>query len=355
MLYWEQGGNKIYHGHVLNELRSMEAKSVHCCVTSPPYWGLRNYDTPAQVWGDSEKSGAWFGSYGLEPTPELFVEHTVEVFREVRRVLRDDGTLWLNLGDSYFAGGGSTEYGQNTQNFIEKSSIQGGYTEGQCSRPIKPKKHPNLKPKNLVGIPWRVALALQADGCADIKAVQVLERVMSEIMNEYVDEPIPDKVLIALERLKGEWTQAKGDSWYLRQDIIWHKKNPMPESVKDRCTKSHEYIFLLSKSPKYYFDADAIKEKASPESHARYARGRSSHHKYADGGPGNQSIAKSFKHMRKPGVNPKAAMNAKGSKQNASFSAAIKDIVEYRNKRSVWSIPTKGVKGAHFATFPTAL
>jgi len=176
----------IYAGDCLDSLKQLEDQSINTCITSPPYWGLRNYN-------DEEKQ------LGMEDTPEEFVNNLVEVFREVKRVLRDDGTVWLNLGDSYCGTGHKGDtidpryQGRNGQKVALNNKIQG------------------LKQKDLVGIPWRVAFALQADG------------------------------------------------WYLRQDIIWHKPNPMPESVQDRCTKSHEYIFLLRKSAKYYYDNEAIK------------------------------------------------------------------------------------------------
>jgi len=194
---------------------------------------------------------------GLEETPEAFVAGLVDVFREVKRVLRDDGTLWLNLGDSYFG-----------------SSSQGGKSEKQESN-TRSKKSEYLKPKDLIGIPWKVAFALQADG------------------------------------------------WYLRQDIIWHKPNPMPESVTDRCTKSHEYIFLLSKSQKYFYDHEAIKEPGQ------------------DWGTRDRKKGSAFVDST-PGRSPQS-----GGK-NCDFS-------EGRNKRSVWTVTTKPYKEAHFATYPPAL
>jgi len=183
----------IHQGHVLEILPTLPEKSVQCCVTSPPYWGLRDYGAEGQL--------------GLERTPDEYVENMVQVFREVRRVLRDDGTLWLNLGDTYNAynggaGPGSTLSKNQTE---QRPRLETGHGL-QCK---------TLKPKDLVGIPWRVALALQADG------------------------------------------------WYLRQDIVWHKPNPMPESVRDRCTKAHEYIFLLSKSQRYFYDLEAVKESGT--------------------------------------------------------------------------------------------
>tara|TARA_R100001443_G_scaffold88669_1_gene95110 strand:+ start:111 stop:1409 length:1299 start_codon:yes stop_codon:yes gene_type:complete len=183
--------NKIITGNVLEKINDIEKKSVQCVVTSPPYWGLRDYGDDNQL--------------GLEETPEEYVENMVKVFREVKRVLKDDGTLWLNLGDSYI----NQPAGNSNLTFSKKQKSN----FGSHIRHKKSTIGNNLKTKDLAGIPWRVAFALQADG------------------------------------------------WYLRQDIIWHKPNPMPESVKDRCTKSHEYIFLLSKSSKYYYDKDAIAEK----------------------------------------------------------------------------------------------
>jgi DNA modification methylase len=186
---------KILQGNCLETLSSLEEKSVNTCVTSPPYWGLRDYGNGDQL--------------GQEETPEKFVENLVNVFREVRRVLRDDGTVWLKHWDSYNGSGG-----QGTKpNIMSKEAA-----EGRGGKAIKVN---GIKPKDLIGIPWRVAFALQADG------------------------------------------------WYLRQDIIWHKPNPMPESVTDRCTKAHEYIFLLSKSEKYYYDNEAIKEDSAESSKDR--------------------------------------------------------------------------------------
>ena len=254
-------------------------ETVQCVVTSPPYWGLRDYGVEGQL--------------GLEPTPELYIEHMVEVFREVRRVLRPDGVLFLNLGDSYAGSGGGDGSGKQLTN-------KGSRAEELEHWPVPG----GLKPKDLIGIPWRVALALQADG------------------------------------------------WWLRSDIIFFKSNPMPESVTDRPTRSHEYLFLLTKSARYYYDAEAIKEPSSPDTHARYARGWSETHKYADGGPGNQTIAKSFKHMRKPGVHPKSAPAGSGIRANESFSAAVKDVVAFRNKRSVWRIATQPYSGGPLRNLP---
>ena len=222
----------------------MEAGSVNCCVTSPPYFGLRDYGNDEQI--------------GLEETPEAFVESLVNVFREVKRVLADDGTLWLNLGDSY-AGSGRGPAG----NLGSKNNERHMEDKHSC---LTPK---GLKPKDLIGIPWRVALALQADG------------------------------------------------WYLRQDIIWSKPNPMPESVTDRCTKAHEYIFLLSKSPKYFYDADAISEPAI----------------YAGDDRGSRT----------------------DSRRGTECNSMSGKTGETRNKRSVWEVTTKPYSGAHFATFPPDL
>ena len=225
-------------GDCLQTLRSLPSESVNTCVTSPPYFGLCDYGHDGQI--------------GLEATPDEFVAKLVAVFREVRRVLRDDGTLWLNLGDSY----GSA--------------------------------------KNLLGIPWRVALALQADG------------------------------------------------WTLRQDVIWHKLNPMPESVKDRCTKAHEYIFLLSKGPRYYFDNEAMQEDA-----IYGARGSEFH----TGKTGAHQMGRSSAGPRQSKV--RGEFN--GKTNAVPGREAFRAIRDTRNRRSVWTVATKPFKGAHFATFPPDL
>jgi len=218
---------KILQGNCLEVLKDLPDQSVNTCITSPPYWGLRNYQEEEQL--------------GLEDTPEEYVENLVKVFREVKRVLRDDGTVWLNLGDSF------------------------------------------SKEKQLQGTPWRVAFALQSDG------------------------------------------------WYLRQDIIWHKPNPMPESVRDRCTKAHEYIFLLGKNAKYYFDNEAIKEKGVMTSSG--SKQRDTRETHGIGG-GNAGLNLAKQRMKKELIE--------------------KGFVK-RNKRSVWTVTTKPFKGAHFATFPPDL
>lgn len=222
-------------------MRSLPDGCVNTCITSPPYYGLRDYGHDGQI--------------GLEESPEAYVQKMVEVFREVKRVLRDDGTLWLNLGDSYA--------GNNSQ-----ASNNGRAGFGNPREKVVNRTGEGLKTKDLIGIPWRVAFALQADG------------------------------------------------WYLRQDIIWHKPNPMPESVTDRCTKAHEYIFLLSKSSRYYFDSEAIKEDAN---YAGESRGKSRN------------------------ISPKG------------ISEMDNKIYDTRNKRSVWTITTKPFKDAHFATYPEDL
>jgi DNA modification methylase len=260
---------RILVGDVRSRLAALEDGSVRCAVTSPPYWGLRDYGRDGQI--------------GLEQTPEEYVAQMVEVFREVRRVLADDGTLWLNLGDSYKpSGNGSTKKGFNERHFGKKfASDKQGADEGHVDR--SQLRSDGVKPKDLVGIPWRVAFALQADG------------------------------------------------WYLRQDIIWHKPNPMPESVTDRCTKAHEYVFLLTKSPRYYYDNVAVKEPVSEVSLKRAEYGWDSDRPSTK----NASMGGSGIHVEKMGtrfVNP-----------------------EGRNRRSVWTITTKPFKGAHFAVMPEAL
>ena len=192
MKYYEDSGAVFYRGDCCEILRGLPESCVQTCVTSPPYWGLRDYQCAGQI--------------GLEDTPEAYVARMVEVFREVRRVLRDDGTLWLNLGDSFW---NHSPVRKSSAGAFDKEWTGGKISAGERRRA---NGHPTLKMKDLVGIPWRVAFALQADG------------------------------------------------WWLRQDIIWHKPNPMPESVTDRCTKAHEYVFLLTKSERYFYDAEAVKE-----------------------------------------------------------------------------------------------
>lgn len=298
----------LWQGDVREALRQMPDGVVQCVVTSPPYYGLRDYGTArweggdpncrheAPAWADDPgdlpgmSEGGALGAnaakwhrrtggicprcgarrvdrqIGLEPTVEEYVQTLVEVFREVRRILRPDGTLWLNLGDSYNGSGGAGgDYGP------------GGLREGQPRYPGR--RLDGLKPKDLLGVPWRVAFALQADG------------------------------------------------WYLRSDIIWAKPNPMPESVLDRPTRAHEYVFLLSKSPHYYYDADAIREPARSE--------RS----------GNQERVLATKRGRPAG--------ASGAHRGVSFPWENTGLG--RNRRSVWTIATQPFPDAHFATFPEEL
>lgn len=269
----------LLQGDVIEQLATIPDESINCCVTSPPYWGLRDYGVVGQL--------------GLEPTPDEYVAKMVEVFREVRRVLRDDGTLWLNLGDSYCGTGDKGDYkdpkykdGRNGQAVALNNKISG------------------LKSKDLVGIPWRVAFALQADG------------------------------------------------WYLRSDIIWHKPNPMPESVADRPTKSHEYIFLLSKSKMYYYDAEAIREPATDSSIKRLS----------------QDIENQTGSARVPGkTNGNIKAVGKIDKQrghgrrHAGFNDRWDGMTKEeqssmgRNKRTVWKVATQPFSEAHFATFPEEL
>ena len=239
---------QLIHGDCLNILKTLSDKSINCCVTSPPYYGLRDYGVDGQI--------------GMEHTPDEYVNKLVEIFREVRRVLRDDGTLWMNLGDSYCANAtGSQGDGKSTIAGGLKNQIEAG------KRPNK--KGDGLKHKDLIGIPWMVAFALRADG------------------------------------------------WYLRSDIIWSKPNPMPESVQDRPTKAHEYIFLLSKSQSYYYDNEAIAEAAI----------------YVGDDRGSRTD------------------NRRGTMCN-SMSGITGST---RNKRTVWTVTTKPYAEAHFATYPPDL
>jgi DNA modification methylase len=251
----DDGRVTIYHGDSRQVLENLPDESVHCVVTSPPYWGLRDYGENGQM--------------GMEETPAAFIAGMVELFGQVRRVLRTDGTLWLNMGDSYCGTGSKGAWkdpkhpkGRNGQVVAVNNKIEG------------------LKQKDLCGIPWRLALALQADG------------------------------------------------WWLRQDIIWHKPNPMPESVTDRCTKAHEYVFLMTKAARYYYDADAVREKPTTAGLRQGGDGYSWHDH----------------------ENTAVLGNRQDSAHNGKFCG-----VGGRNRRSVWTIPTAPYPGAHFATFPPAL
>jgi len=250
-------GWDLYHGDALEKLQALPSGTVNTCVTSPPYYGLRDYGVDGQI--------------GLEPTPDEYISRMVEVFREVRRVLRDDGTCWINLGDSYASDPGKGYSGADPK-----------WTEKGTSRA----RTSFLPPKNLMGMPWRVAFALQADG------------------------------------------------WYLRSDIIWHKPNPMPESVTDRPTKAHEYIFLLSKSERYYYDAEAIKEPAQEWTGQAAVFERSG------------AVAS---HIL-PGQNA-AQHRGKGNAKTLN----VPNEAGTRNKRTVWTIATRPYAAAHFATFPPDL
>lgn len=263
-------------GDCRDVLKTMPDQSVHCVVTSPPYFGLRDYGVDGQM--------------GLEPTPSEFVAGMVEVFRDVRRVLRGEGTLWLNLGDSYSSGRGES-HGVDPKNGARRFG----------KRP-QDGKLAGFKPKDLIGIPWRVAFALQEDG------------------------------------------------WYLRQDIIWSKPNPMPESVADRCTKSHEYLFLLSKSPRYHYDAEAIMEGLAPASMARLAQDVETQ-QGSSRVPGKTNGAMKAVGGRRRGVPPRH--EAYDSSDQSGLDAVGRG--EGRNKRSVWTVATQPFREAHFATFPPAL
>lgn len=255
------GTHRIVIGDVREGLRSLPEGSVRCCVTSPPYWGLRDYGADGQI--------------GLEQSPDEYVAQMVEVFREVRRVLADDGTLWLNLGDSYAAPVGG-------QNSFTSSTLSGGRGKRDPLHTTRTRHRSGVKVKDLVGIPWRVAVALRADG------------------------------------------------WYLRSDIIWAKPNPMPESITDRPTKSHEYIFLLAKSQRYYFDAQAVREASV----------------------GRWNSMETFGTAR-----PKAAA-ANTDLQRTQFAHTTHHddrVRTGRHVRSVWTIATQPYADAHFAAFPEAL
>lgn len=278
----------IYQGHCMDVLRTLPAESVQCCVTSPPYFGLRAYGTEQQAWPDG-----WCGELGGEPTVQMYVEHLLAVFREVRRVLRPDGVLWLNLGDSYAgSGNGSNDYRPDGASLSKNDAKYKGQKPG--FRPGSDRADgivderaqrnrdglgvvPGLKPKDLIGVPWRVAFALQEDG------------------------------------------------WWLRSDIIWQKANPMPESVRDRPTRSHEYVFLLTKAARYYWDYEAVREPANPA-----------------------------KQRDIPVRATRAAGNTSAGDRRINYEKQ-RHKVGFRALRDVWTFPTQPYKGMHFAVMPENL
>lgn len=338
---------RILVGHVLDKLKELPSDYFHCVVTSPPYWSLRNYSTPHQIWGGNPNcnhqwqtvtkkdtrgikgstlngplqpearrfdkvSGtcitcnAWRGELGQEPTPDLFVSHLVEVFRDVKRVLRPDGTLWLNIADSYAGSWGNSgnrpelDKKGGTQRKKNVDYLPRGGWDNNRERPPSSYKLDGIKNKDLIGIPWMLAFALRNDG------------------------------------------------WFLRSDIIWAKGrsldceedgpgNPMPESTNDRCTKSHEYVFMLTKSAKYFFDMQAVREPCDPRQAQRYLR-------------------ESEKGMTDKTTQAKNAAGRKdGGIVNMQKGTRAKYVETGRNIRDVWCINTRGYSGSHFATMPEKL
>jgi DNA modification methylase len=322
---------------------------VQCVVTSPPYWGLRDYGTARWVGGDEgcdhkpgnkrrvgkttldggtataghqqEGSRSVCGKcgarrvdaqIGLERTPEEYVGHLVDVFREVRRVLRDDGTVWLNLGDSYYGGKGQSSQAWSTEH-QDRNTLEKSYHQITGMGQTRPSDLPQdgLKPKDLVGIPWAVAFALRADG------------------------------------------------WYLRSEVIWHKPNPMPESVTDRPTKSHEHVFLLSKSAHYFYDADAVRQPLAESSIPRAMRGISENNKWIEGAPGStaHTISRPRPNIKNAAGSQAGAGSSFRDGHSGAYSADGRLLINEAgaNLRSVWTVATQSYSGAHFATFPEKL
>ena len=340
--------NKVHNIDALIGIPRLDDQSIDCCITSPPYWGLRDYGLPDSEWPEIKYSPmpmlpeitvkAWIGVLGLEPTPEMFVGHIVHIFRGVYRALKDEGTLWLNFGDCYARSGGDRPRPDHSADKILSTRGKQAYSAATAS-PAR-KLSPGLKEKDLVGAPWRVAFALQADG------------------------------------------------WYLRSDIIWAKPNPMPESVTDRPTKAHEYLFLMSKSSKYWYDAEAIKEIAtypdgpnSAESiKSPYGQGFTRNAKKKiptgwDAGNGDhrkligrykkeipeECRASASKRMgREPEWRKKDKQRGHG-RRHAGFNDRWDEMSKAeqcsmrKNKRSVWTIGTQPFPDAHFAVYPEKL
>jgi DNA modification methylase len=286
--------NKTYNVDWITGLKLLDNESVNCCVTSPPYYGLRDYGVDGQI--------------GLERTPEEYIQHLVTGFHEVRRVIKDDGTLWVNIADSYAGSGKGAWKNKNGQKET--------YVLSPGDAPTKmPKVFEGIKPKDMIGIPWMLAFALRADG------------------------------------------------WYLRQDIIWSKSNPMPESVRDRCTKSHEYIFLFSKTRHYYFDHEAIKEPiaaATVQRMAQNIKGQKGSNRANGGAKTNGTmhavIAKgNSKSFRGGGAYTQGKSFNNSTTVERQTHGNVPNETWLRNKRSVWTVATAHCKEAHFATFPPDL
>lgn len=283
---------RIHIGDCREVLKTLPGESVQCVVTSPPYLWLRDYGVEGQI--------------GLESSPDEYIKEMVVVFRETRRVLRKDGTLWVNMGDSYSSGG----HGGNPTE--ESSGLEGGQNS-QLASMISRSRVSELPPKNIFGMPWRLAFALQADG------------------------------------------------WILRQDIIWSKPTCMPESVRDRCTKAHEYIFLLSKSQKYYFDADAIAEPCvQNERRPTFRGGAYCNNSTFNNSEGGKSTV--VGNVKTNGKHSRTEKNSRGRRMVENVARAREAGADHdspfgdtRNKRSVWTVATQPFSEAHFATFPSAL
>jgi DNA modification methylase len=345
----------ILHGDARSLLRALPGASIACCVTSPPYWQLRNYSGRPLTWGGSAgcahvwgamqrgrrtdilpadvtslrtrvgtdvrqegagtdggrhcvRCGAWLGQLGLEPSPELYVRHIVEVLREVRRTLRAGGTLWLNLGDSYAANGGERRCG-SSDSFIRRGA------------PPVARPQPALKPKDLIGVPWRVAFALQQPwltcrGCGNENHATTWGRW-------------PDGRMICPGCRESCEAEVSEPGWWLRAEVIWNKPAAMPESVRDRPTRSHEAVFLLAKSERYFYDADAVREPHSMKPQRRLVPRNSAR---------DRAMRPDRKYLYALRENPAVEGHPLG-----------------RNRRTVWTIATRPYRGAHFATFPPAL
>jgi DNA modification methylase len=322
----------ILIGDCREKLREMPDASVNCCITSPPYFGLRDYGVDGQM--------------GLEPTPDEFVAGMVEVFREVRRVLRDDGTLWLNIGDSYASvAGGYSETGSRGATAIIGAKTQAAVRKGACRKPPL-----GLKAKDLIGIPWELAKALRAPYYTG-RIKSELDRVWLAAMidGEGCMFDLHNGLTPAIDFPAPKSLYEPG--WYLRQDIIWSKSNPMPESVRDRCTKAHEYLFMLSKSARYYYDAEAIAEPST------WDPGKSKMPDGWDTGPGGHGAFHRNGREKGRRTDKQRGHGRRHAGFNDRWDAMEKaeQCSGTRNKRSVWEVATQPFSEAHFATYPPAL
>jgi len=340
----------IINGDALTVLKRMDDESIHMAVTSSPYYGLRSYGTEPIIWEDG-----WKGELGQEPSPEMFVRHLTTIFHELKRVLRNDGIFWMNIGDSY-AGAGQ---GPSGSNGIGKQETRQGYTRGFDKSHLA-----GCKPKDLIGIPWMLAFSMRADGAASPQTMYTVEKIKSSLLRDYDTwNDVPKHTKRTIEDLDEEWLKASKGGWYLRADIPWLKHNSMPSSVTDRPGSSIEHIFLFSKSPKYYYDHIATMQQSS-ESYNKDKRPRgiirqcvNENSKYPDAGQ--------FKKQDGTGNNTYTGFNARYEpngfglrymRDSDFFFKTWQGLLHNEDGEPMALVVNpKGYRGSHFAAYPVKL